>query len=285
MRGRTRERDPEAGAHQPMSYARNLLSRGEDVVYESRQHWFAVVARVFIWFLVLIVALAILIWISQPGGIINDTVDGIIMVVTLVGFLGGLAYIGFVIWDWRNQEWLITTRRVIRAEGVLNKSVSDSSLEKINDARLDQSFLGRIFGYGTLDILTASEEAVSQNLADFPMIANPVEFKKTMFDQKQMIEQPDLAAPRYQRQPPMPDMQPTDPMPPRAGSDRVAVAASGPAPADAPTPNPPGASAVPVRPSADDVGATLERLAGLRDKGLITAEEYEAKKRELLERM
>jgi hypothetical protein len=74
-------------------------------------------------------------------------------------------------------------------------------------------------------------------------------------------------------------------MPPRAGSDRVAVAASGPAPADAPTPNPPGASAVPVRPSADDVGATLERLAGLRDKGLITAEEYEAKKRELLERM
>ena len=29
----------------------------------------------------------------------------------------------------------------------------------------------------------------------------------------------------------------------------------------------------------------LERLAGLRDKGLITPEEYEAKKRDLLERM
>ncbi len=27
-----------------MSYARNLLSRGEEVVYESRQHWFAVIA-------------------------------------------------------------------------------------------------------------------------------------------------------------------------------------------------------------------------------------------------
>src|SRR4026207_1781312 len=106
-RGPTEERDPEASPHHPMSYARNLLSRGEDVVYESRQHWFAVVARVLIWFLVLIVALAILIWISQPGGIINDTVDGLIMVVTLVGFLGGLAYIGFAIWDWRNQEWLI----------------------------------------------------------------------------------------------------------------------------------------------------------------------------------
>ena len=29
----------------------------------------------------------------------------------------------------------------------------------------------------------------------------------------------------------------------------------------------------------------LRRLADLRDKGLITAEEYEAKKRDLLERM
>jgi hypothetical protein len=30
---------------------------------------------------------------------------------------------------------------------------------------------------------------------------------------------------------------------------------------------------------------TLERLAGLRDKGLITPEEYDAKKAQILERM
>ena len=40
-----------------------------------------------------------------------------------------------------------------------------------------------------------------------------------------------------------------------------------------------------ARSPADDLGATLERLADLRDKGLITPEEYEAKKRDLLERM
>jgi hypothetical protein len=276
-----------------MSYARNLLSRGEDVVYESRQHWFAVVARVFIWFLVLVVALAILIWMSQPGGIINDTIDGLIMVVTLVGFLGGLAYIGFVIWDWRNQEWLITTRRVIRAEGVLNKSVVDTSLEKINDARLDQSVFGRIFGFGTLDILTAAEEADGKAISDFPMIAEPVAFKKAMFDQKMMLENPELAPPRYQRASPSPDMEPAEPMPPRAGSDRVAVydgetaaaAAAAPEPATPATPPPPAPATEAVRNPADDLGATLERLADLRDKGLITAEEYEAKKRDLLERM
>ena len=35
-----------------MSYARNLLSRGEEVVHESRQHWFAVIARTWLWILV-----------------------------------------------------------------------------------------------------------------------------------------------------------------------------------------------------------------------------------------
>ena len=208
-----------------MSYARNLLSRGEEVVYETRQHWFAVVARVGIWFIVLIVALAILIWISgeRPGSRRRDRRRHRHRSITVVGLLGGLAYIGFVLWDWRNQEWLITTRRVMRAEGVLNKSVTDTSLEKINDARLDQSIFGRIFGFGTLDILTAAEELGGNTVADFPMIADPVDFKKAMFDQKHMMENPDLAPPRYQRAQQTPEMQRAEPMPPRAGSDRVAV--------------------------------------------------------------
>ena len=275
-----------------MSYARNLLSRGEEVVYESRQHWFAVVARTIIWILVAIVAVAIVIFLvtgERPFG--GETVDGVLTTVGFVALIGTLLYIGFVVWDWRNQEWLITTRRVIRAEGVLNKSVTDTSLEKINDARLDQSVFGRIFGFGTLDILTAAEEVGGNSISDFPMIAGPVAFKKAMFDQKMMLENPDLAPPRYQRAAQAPPMQPAEPMPPRAGSDRVAVyegesAAATPDPAAAPSP-PPAPTAAPeaVRSPADDLGATLERLADLRDKGLITPEEYEAKKRDLLERM
>ena len=262
-----------------MSYARNLLSRGEEVVYESRQHWFAVIARTWLWILLAVVALALVIFLNgQREPIGNATIDGILTIVAIVLLIGALGRLAFVLWDWRNQEWLITTRRVMRAEGVLNKSVSDSSLEKINDARLDQSLFGRIFGFGTLDILTAAEETGGNNIADFPMIADPVQFKKAMFDQKQVLEQPDLARPRYQRSEPAPEMQRAEPMPPRAGTDRVVVRSD-----DAPVPVAPAPS--PPRNAADDLGATLERLAGLRDKGLITPEEYEAKKRDLLERM
>ncbi|MGH2380314.1 MAG: PH domain-containing protein [Candidatus Limnocylindria bacterium] len=266
-----------------MSYARNLLSRGEEVVYESRQHWFAVIARTWVWIVIAIVALALIIFLAsgqEPVG--GDTVDGILTIVAVVALIGTVAFVAFVLWDWRNQEWLITTRRVIRAEGVLNKSMADSSLEKINDARLDQSVFGRIFGYGTLDILTAAEELGGSNVADFPMIADPIEFKKSMLDQKEMLERPDLARPRYQRADQAPELQRADPMPPRAGSDRVAI--HGDEPASAPAAAPAPAASEP-RNAADDLGATLERLAGLRDKGLITPEEYEAKKRDLLERM
>ena len=47
-----------------MSYARNLLSRGEEVVYESRQHWFAVIARTWVWIVVALIALALSLWIG-----------------------------------------------------------------------------------------------------------------------------------------------------------------------------------------------------------------------------
>jgi hypothetical protein len=262
-----------------MSYARNLLSRGEEVVFESRQHWFAVLIETWTFVIAGIVALALLIWASSST--LGD-LDGIIQIVALLALLVSLAYIGLKVWSWRNQEFLITTRRVIKAQGIFNKEMGDSSLEKVNDARLTQSWMGRIFDYGTLDILTASEAAETGMLNDFPMLAEPVKFKVAMLNQKERLEFPDLAPPRVQRPAAPPVMQRAETMPPRAGSDRVSEVRNQPAAAPAPGP---AASPQPAPPAANQLASTLESLAGLRDKGLITPEEYEAKKRELLERM
>ena len=45
-----------------MSYAKNLLSRGEEVVFESRQHWLAILGQTWLFVMGAIVVLAILIW-------------------------------------------------------------------------------------------------------------------------------------------------------------------------------------------------------------------------------
>jgi len=259
-----------------MSYARNLLSRGEEVVFESRQHWFAVVARTWPFIIGAILAFAVLIWSTTSE---SNTILAILQIVSLVALLAALAQISLKVWAWRNQEYLVTTRRVIKAEGIFNKNMGDSSLEKVNDAHLSQSLLGRIFNFGTLDILTAAEEAETAMLNDFEMLADPVDFKIAMLNAKEQLENPDRAPAPRQRPEALPQMQRSAPMPPRAGTDRVSEVR--PAPAAAP----PIASGTSSSSAADDLAVTLERLAGLRDKGLITPEEYESKKRELLGRM
>ena len=274
-----------------MSYARNLLSRGEEIVFETRQHWFAVFAQVWLFVIVAILALAVIIWVASN---VHGTAGQVLEIAGILALLLSVARIGFVIWGWQNQEFLVTTRRIIKAEGVLNKTMGDSSLEKINDAHLTQSWIGRIFGYGRLDIMTASDEPGA--VEDFPMMADAVQFKIAMMNQKELLERPDLARPAVQRPMPIPPMQRADALPPRAGSDRVQIAQR-PDPSAATAGADSGASAGPQmpaasestslggRPGSDVLAATLERLAGLRDKGLITPEEYEAKKRDILERM
>jgi uncharacterized membrane protein YdbT with pleckstrin-like domain len=249
-----------------MSYARKLLARGEDVVLESRQHWFVVIGRSW-WAIVLaIFALAVLIFVASPP---EEGTDSAAEVVAFIFLLIAFARIGWVIWDWRNNEFLVTTRRIVRAEGILNKRMVETSLEKVNDAVLTQSMFGRLFGFGDLDILTAADEM--GGIEDFPMVADPVEFKVAMMNQKEAVERPDIAPQAYQHQT-APDLVPAEPMAPRAGSDRVTVvdesAPVAPAPAETPADSPPSGPAAAA--PAEDATATLERLASLRDRGLIT---------------
>jgi membrane protein YdbS with pleckstrin-like domain len=262
-----------------MSYARNLLSRGEEIVFESRQHWFAVLGETWPFVIGAVLSFAVLIWQTSLG---EWTLRGALQILSLLVLLGSLGRIGLKAWAWRNQEYFVTTRRLIKAQGVFNKEMTDSSLEKINDAHLTQSWLGRIFDFGTLDIMTAADE--SAGIQDYVMLADPVRFKIAMLNQKEKLERPDLAPPpRMQAPTQMPAMQRAEPMPPRAGSDRVAeVPMGGPTHSSAPV-----AAAAPTTPptAADQLTATLESLASLRDRGLITPDEYEAKKRDLLGRM
>jgi uncharacterized membrane protein YdbT with pleckstrin-like domain len=83
-----------------------------------------------------------------------------------------------------HHEYIVTNRRVIQISGILNKRVIDSSLEKVNDVKMAQSAFGRIFNFGDVEILTASELGV--NL--FRRIENPVQFKTAMLNAKARLE-------------------------------------------------------------------------------------------------
>ena len=75
----------------------------------------------------------------------------------------------------------MTNRRVMKVEGMFNKNVADSSLEKVNDVVMAQSWLGRLLNYGNVDIITGSDVGINH----FEHIAGPVAFKREMLNQKE----------------------------------------------------------------------------------------------------
>ena len=241
------------------NYAESLLASGERVVRREHQHWFILVANTRYAILALIGA-ALLTFVSVWFGI-----DGVLWqalgVLTLVLFVYGVAAFLWGILRYRNEEYLITNRRLIHAEGVVNKKTTDSSLEKINDAVLTESMFGRMFGFGDLDVLTASEEGIER----LRMLRDAKDFKKAMIEAKHELEV-EVARPV---------------MPPIRSEPAVAVAPVAAPVATPPAPVPPA----PAAPASTDIGAALDRLGDLRDRGLITPEEYAAKRQELLDRL
>lgn len=220
-----------------MRYADSLLADGERAVLRRRQHWLAVVleGRAAIGLVVLGLLLFVVTALLQPP----DEVSGLLGWATaaLVGL--GILWFALRLWRWWAQDYLVTNRRIIKVEGIVNKRAADSSLEKINDAVLTEGWLGRLLGYGDLVIMTAAETEADV----FTMLDGARGFKREMLNQKYALES-DLARPTI-ASPPL-----------RA-----------------------------VEPSREAATELLARLADLRDRGAITAEEFDAKKRELLGRI
>jgi hypothetical protein len=156
-----------------------------------------------------------------------------------------------ILLDWLNERYIITNRRVMEVRGTINKNLRDSALEKVNDVELNQSIVGRVLGYGTVEIITGSDIGVNE----FRRIANPVRFKREMLNAKESyrLTGADLDEERA--------ISPT-----AFATDKAAE------PGDVAT-------------SKDDIPELIAELDELRQKGIISEEEFQAKKTELLARL
>jgi hypothetical protein len=153
-------------------------------------------------------------------------------VVAVIIALVPLAEVLRVFADWLFERYIITNRRVMEVKGIINKHVRDSALEKVNDVELDQSVVGRVLGYGTVQIITGSD--IGMNM--FRRISNPVRFKREMLNAKERL----------------------------GGEPSVARATAG---------------------AEARISDLLIELAELRQKGILSEEEFQAKKKELLARL
>ena len=156
------------------NYLQGLLGENEQIILATHQHWFVLFGKIFLELLLIVI---IIVAVLSTYTIYPFAFYGIFLVIVpMLGMLNDILV-------WRNKAYIVTNRRVIQISGVFNKDVVDSSLEKVNDVKMSQSFLGRVFGYGDIEILTASELGV--NL--FHEINEPVEFKQAMLNAKERM--------------------------------------------------------------------------------------------------
>jgi uncharacterized membrane protein YdbT with pleckstrin-like domain len=230
-----------------MAYVDQLLGRGEQILYIARQHLFVLIANILAE--LALIAVLVSAGVASNWAFSTNTTPLIgsltasslilllcVMISVIVLISGFIDYL-----RWTTEQYIVTDRRVIQIRGILSKRVIDSSLDKINDVELRQTLIGRMMNFGTVEILTASDEGI--NTMD--RIEGPLDFKKAMLEAKHNHERGYgyLDPQSYQGQAPRPSM------------------------------------------SAGDIQRTLEELATLRERGILSTDEFEAKKRELLSRI
>jgi uncharacterized membrane protein YdbT with pleckstrin-like domain len=193
------------------------LQSGEEILY--RAHITRLVLAPWIALLAVLLAAAAFAWfgLENAAGALTALVAAV-----PVG-----AVLGWKLLVLRSNVYVLTNHRVLRNTGILRRQSFDSRLDKVNNIEHRQTLLGRILGYGDVEIDTASEHGI----AVFHNISRPLDFKRAIA----------AAAEQY-----------------RAGRSGYAA---------------------PAGPSGAE---RLRQLKALLDDGLISRDEYEEKRRQLL---
>ncbi len=272
------------------TYAESLLSDGEVVVMRQRQHPLSLFSdarsAVGLWIVGILLLIAVAVFFKQP-----NTAQTVVAGAALIAIVLGIVIFIWNWWHWRSEEYLVTNRRLMKVSGIVNKESADSSLEKINDAVLQQNLFARMFDYGDLEIMTAAEVSVDR----YHMLNHAKAFKIEMLNAKHTLEHemsyvampspplratPDVAQNAPPQAAPLapPPQAPPPPAPP-AAVQQPAYATG------APTGSAASSTATPEIDTPEEVTAALSHLADLRDQGAISPADYEAKKADLLGRL
>jgi uncharacterized membrane protein YdbT with pleckstrin-like domain len=209
---------------------RTHLKKDEKLLIIIRQHWIKLVLPFFAWLLLAILLLAF---------IKNYKVDLIIILLTAIYPM--IEYI-----NWKYNLWAVTNMRVVDESGFFTRYSKESPLDKINNVEYDQPILGRILGYGNVDIQTAAEMGETK----YTLIHQPKLLKDTITHAQEEYKKNQITSQATQLA--------------QAIAKTAPVAAAAPAQAQ------------------QMIADELHKLFELLQKGAITQEEYVAQKNKLL---
>jgi uncharacterized membrane protein YdbT with pleckstrin-like domain len=127
-----------------MAYLDKILQPDETIVARGKKHWiiYAPGAAVLI--------LAILV--EAIKGIFPPSADFALQIVAVIIAVIGLVMLFREWFDQWTTEIVVTNKRVVYKRGFISRFTREMNMEKIESVAVDQNLLGRLLGYGTIDI-------------------------------------------------------------------------------------------------------------------------------------
>src|SRR5580704_5406656 len=125
-----------------MGYVDRILQPGETVIHRARLHW------LIYWRAIVLLAVAAVL--AVLAGQRNDELSQILL-------YGALAMLVLAVLDGLaaairrgSTELAVTNHRVIFKRGLLSRHTIEMNRSKVESVDVDQSLMGRLFGYGTI---------------------------------------------------------------------------------------------------------------------------------------
>ncbi len=141
------------------SYLKQSLAPGETIVAVFKLHW-SMWIRFWVVIVLGVIAVVALMIAQIPWAALTAAVIAIL----IAGHQ----------WLWlRAIEQAVTNRRVVRKTGIVSRQTTELRLASIETVDLHQSFWGRVFGYGDVEITGRGETAMVLD-----RIARPIEVKR-----------------------------------------------------------------------------------------------------------
>src|SRR6266571_8975063 len=145
-----------------MSYIDSNLLDGEHVVFRTRLHWLLFMGP----FLFIVIVLLPVTWFLASGtwssyAWIPITLGALVLAATFI--------------KRQSSDFAVTNKRVMMKVGVFSTRSIELLLNKIEAIAVDQSFMGRILGYG--DIVVTGSGGTREA---FSHIQGPLEFRRAV---------------------------------------------------------------------------------------------------------
>ena len=125
------------------SYVESILGENEKIIYK---------AKISLWSLSLLIVF----------GVILLKIYGLGLILLIIAFI-----------RYKTTELVITDKKLIAKFGFIKRESIELFLQKVESLQVNQSALGRIFGYGSIIV-----SGVGTSQAPIPGISKPLEFRK-----------------------------------------------------------------------------------------------------------